>query len=205
MVNFDFPYEPEDYVHRIGRTGRAGAKGVAISFADEDESFIIPDIEEYLGEELKCIVLSGDDELLKPLPPRPRQDEQGGRGRGRERVAREEAKPPQQQPVDESSKRAAVAPPQQAAQAAPKPEVAAKREPAKREPAKREPTRRESPPSRQRSESGQQRTVAPSQQRRQQQDRDSVGNRHSNMAVPAALRSALGPKPVYSEEWVPGE
>ncbi|MEG2465122.1 MAG: DEAD/DEAH box helicase [Kiritimatiellia bacterium] len=55
VVNFDFPYEPEDYVHRIGRTGRAGHTGVAISFADEDESFIIPEIEKYINEPLKCV------------------------------------------------------------------------------------------------------------------------------------------------------
>lgn len=70
VVNFDFPYEPEDYVHRIGRTGRAGASGTAISFADEDESFIIPDIEKYIGEELKCTVLQSDDPLLVKLPER---------------------------------------------------------------------------------------------------------------------------------------
>lgn len=54
VINYDFPYEPEDYVHRIGRTGRAGHTGTAISFADEDESFIIPDIEKYINEPLKC-------------------------------------------------------------------------------------------------------------------------------------------------------
>ncbi len=72
VINFDFPYEPEDYVHRIGRTGRAGAIGTAISFADEDESFIIPDIEKYIGEELKCTVLQHDDPLLAKMPDVPR-------------------------------------------------------------------------------------------------------------------------------------
>ena len=54
VINYDLPYEPDDYVHRIGRTGRAGAKGTAVSFACEDESFVIPEIEEYIGEELSC-------------------------------------------------------------------------------------------------------------------------------------------------------
>lgn len=67
VINFDFPYEPDDYVHRIGRTGRAGNTGIAISFADEDESFAIPDIEEYINEPLKCTLLQEDDPLLKPL------------------------------------------------------------------------------------------------------------------------------------------
>ena len=72
VINFDFPYEPEDYVHRIGRTGRAGASGTAISFADEDESFIIPEIEKFIGEELKCTVLTHDDPLLTKMPEVPR-------------------------------------------------------------------------------------------------------------------------------------
>jgi ATP-dependent RNA helicase RhlB len=66
VVNYDFPYEPDDYIHRIGRTGRAGHTGTAISFACEDESFIIPDIEELLGEELPC--QQPDEELLVELP-----------------------------------------------------------------------------------------------------------------------------------------
>ena len=70
VVNFDFPYEAEDYVHRIGRTGRAGSTGVAISFADEFESCQIPDIEAYIGEPLKCTVIGPDDPLLKKIPPR---------------------------------------------------------------------------------------------------------------------------------------
>jgi ATP-dependent RNA helicase RhlB len=68
VINFDFPYAPEDYVHRIGRTGRAGASGVAISFADEDESFTIPEIEKFINEELKCTMLKADDPLLTPVP-----------------------------------------------------------------------------------------------------------------------------------------
>lgn len=67
VINYDFPYEPEDYVHRIGRTGRAGAEGTAISFACEEESFIIPDIEAYIGRPLKCVV---PEEELIAAPPR---------------------------------------------------------------------------------------------------------------------------------------
>ena len=70
VINFDFPYEAEDYVHRIGRTGRAGSTGIAISFADQDESFAIPEIEEYIKEPLKCTPIGGDDPLLRPIPPR---------------------------------------------------------------------------------------------------------------------------------------
>ena len=70
VINFDFPYEAEDYVHRIGRTGRAGSTGIAISFADEDESFAIPEIEEYIKEPLKCTMIQEDDPLLRRIPPR---------------------------------------------------------------------------------------------------------------------------------------
>lgn len=70
VINFDFPYEAEDYVHRIGRTGRAGNTGIAISFADEDESFAIPEIEEFIKEPLKCTRIGGDDPLLREIPGR---------------------------------------------------------------------------------------------------------------------------------------
>ncbi len=49
VINYDLPQDAEDYVHRIGRTARAGAQGKAISLADEDLVFHLPDIEEYVG------------------------------------------------------------------------------------------------------------------------------------------------------------
>jgi ATP-dependent RNA helicase RhlB len=55
VVNYTLPEDPDDYVHRIGRTGRAGAKGTSISFACEDDAFQLPDIEVLLGEKLDCI------------------------------------------------------------------------------------------------------------------------------------------------------
>ena len=54
VVNYDLPEDPEDYVHRIGRTGRAGTTGISISFASEDNAFLLPDIEALLGASLKC-------------------------------------------------------------------------------------------------------------------------------------------------------
>jgi len=54
VVNYNLPEDPEDYVHRIGRTGRAGATGISISFASEDDAFLLPDIETLLGEKLSC-------------------------------------------------------------------------------------------------------------------------------------------------------
>ena len=54
VVNYNLPEDPEDYVHRIGRTGRAGATGISISFASEDDAFLLPDLETLLGERLEC-------------------------------------------------------------------------------------------------------------------------------------------------------
>ncbi len=55
VVNYTLPDEPEDYVHRIGRTGRAGSTGIAISFACEEDAFRLPAIEELLGKKLECV------------------------------------------------------------------------------------------------------------------------------------------------------
>ncbi len=66
VVNYTLPYEPEDYVHRIGRTGRAGARGKAVSFACEEGSFYLPAIEELIDKKLECIV--PDEALLAPPP-----------------------------------------------------------------------------------------------------------------------------------------
>jgi ATP-dependent RNA helicase RhlB len=54
VVNFTLPEEADDYVHRIGRTGRAGASGTSISFACEDDSFLLPNIEAKIGMKLYC-------------------------------------------------------------------------------------------------------------------------------------------------------
>ena len=54
VINYTLPEDPEDYVHRIGRTGRAGTEGTSISFACEDDSFMLPDIEAFIGRTLPC-------------------------------------------------------------------------------------------------------------------------------------------------------
>lgn len=67
IYNYDLPQLAEDYVHRIGRTARAGASGVAISFACEDTAFYLPDIEEYTQQALPVEGISS--ELLVKLSP----------------------------------------------------------------------------------------------------------------------------------------
>ncbi len=86
VMNFDLPQDAADYVHRIGRTARLGARGEAISFACEDYAFSLPDIEEYIGyaiplENIEPAELP--DIVIPPRPPRrPRPDRGGHRGRG---------------------------------------------------------------------------------------------------------------------------
>jgi ATP-dependent RNA helicase RhlB len=52
VINYDLPQDAEDYVHRIGRTGRAGATGKALSLADEEYVFSLEDIEKYIGQKI---------------------------------------------------------------------------------------------------------------------------------------------------------
>lgn len=59
VVNFNLPYLAEDYVHRIGRTGRAGSKGQAISFVSREEERSLNNIEKIIGERIKRIKVPG--------------------------------------------------------------------------------------------------------------------------------------------------
>jgi ATP-dependent RNA helicase RhlB len=80
VFNFDLPQDPEDYVHRIGRTARAGATGDAISFGCEDYVQSLPDIEAYIGR--KIPVESVDASLLPEIirPAYNSSNDRGGRG-----------------------------------------------------------------------------------------------------------------------------
>ncbi|HEV2111431.1 MAG TPA: DEAD/DEAH box helicase, partial [Gammaproteobacteria bacterium] len=86
VFNYDLPQDAEDYVHRIGRTARAGAFGDALSFACEEYSFSLPDIEQYIGHSIPRAAL--ETELLPALaPPEKRERNRplhphGGRGGG---------------------------------------------------------------------------------------------------------------------------
>ncbi|MHA3083003.1 ATP-dependent RNA helicase RhlB [Acinetobacter sp. ANC 4635] len=59
VVNFTLPEQSDDYVHRIGRTGRAGAQGVSISFLSEDDAFYLSDIEKAIGQKLPLTRMDG--------------------------------------------------------------------------------------------------------------------------------------------------
>ncbi|GIU32081.1 DEAD/DEAH box helicase [Shewanella sp. MBTL60-007] len=75
VVNYDLPFLAEDYVHRIGRTGRAGKSGVAISFVSREEERTLADIEKLIGQQLRRISIPGyevgsRDLLIKQLQKR---------------------------------------------------------------------------------------------------------------------------------------
>ncbi len=55
VINYDLPQDSEDYVHRIGRTARAGAEGKAISFACEEYVYALEDIEKYIKEKIPVV------------------------------------------------------------------------------------------------------------------------------------------------------
>ncbi|MNL36028.1 ATP-dependent RNA helicase RhlE [compost metagenome] len=85
VVNYELPNVPEDYVHRIGRTGRAAATGEALSLVCVDEHKLLHDIERLLKKEIPRIALEGYevDASIKAEPiQNGRQQRGGGGGRG---------------------------------------------------------------------------------------------------------------------------
>ncbi|WP_413459775.1 DEAD/DEAH box helicase [Herbaspirillum huttiense] len=92
VVNYDLPNVPEDYVHRIGRTGRAGATGEAVSLVCVDERDLLHDIERFIKREIPVEVIAGfePDPTAKPQPIQLRSGQgrhQNGGGRGGQRSA----------------------------------------------------------------------------------------------------------------------
>ncbi len=77
VINYDLPKQAEDYVHRIGRTGRAGRSGLAISFAEVNEYMAVHKIERYIGRKLPEITIEG----LEPTRKRNKNAERKPRGK----------------------------------------------------------------------------------------------------------------------------
>ena len=87
VINYDLPQDAEDYVHRIGRTARAGAAGNAISFGCETYAVSLPEIEDYIGHKIPVAKYDPADlPKLKAAPSRPK--ERGGRDGRRPRQPR---------------------------------------------------------------------------------------------------------------------
>jgi ATP-dependent RNA helicase RhlE len=96
VVNYDLPHNAEDYVHRIGRTGRAGAKGEAISLVSESETRYLKDIEKLIGNPIEAVMVPGfepgaaDMPAYDARPPRGERRDRPERGERSERPARSE-------------------------------------------------------------------------------------------------------------------
>jgi len=88
VVNFELPNVPEDYVHRIGRTGRAGAEGIAISLVGPEERSHLAGIERLLGRHIPSETIPGfhaHDAAPEPAQPGGDAPRRGGRGQGQRR------------------------------------------------------------------------------------------------------------------------
>lgn len=81
VINFDLPNVPETYVHRIGRTGRAGLEGVAISFCDEEEKAYLKDIKKLIGKDIPVVTDQPYplENYVAPEPVEPPAGQQRGR------------------------------------------------------------------------------------------------------------------------------
>jgi ATP-dependent RNA helicase RhlB len=97
VINYTLPRDPEDYVHRIGRTGRAGAVGTSVSFADEEDAFYLPPIEKFMGRDLKCIQPQ-DEWLTRPVPVRTQKKRKYNPKRKPRPAARRKYRPGQKRP-----------------------------------------------------------------------------------------------------------
>jgi ATP-dependent RNA helicase RhlB len=82
VFNFDLPNDAEDYVHRIGRTARAGAEGDAISFGCEEYAVGLPDIERYIGHQIPRAAIDSVDLAAVTAPPPPQWRERAPYARG---------------------------------------------------------------------------------------------------------------------------
>lgn len=84
VINFDLPRTAEEYVHRIGRTGRAGAQGTALSFAAGRDFTIVKRIEQFTGQPMNVLEIAGfEARRKKAAPPKGRPSRPFQRNRGR--------------------------------------------------------------------------------------------------------------------------
>jgi superfamily II DNA/RNA helicase len=103
IFNFDVPWQPDDYIHRIGRTGRAGATGIAITLATKDDAEAIASIQKLIGTTIPTL----DGEADSDVPAAEQREQSAPKTRGRSRKAKPKteepaaAEPPQEPAAEE--------------------------------------------------------------------------------------------------------
>jgi superfamily II DNA/RNA helicase len=98
VINFDVPFNAEDYVHRIGRTGRAGQSGLAITLVTRDDARLVSDIEKLIKKKLEIEPFEFDDE--RPRRPRRTFEEREPEERAPRAPQAETRRPPVAAPID---------------------------------------------------------------------------------------------------------
>ncbi len=148
VFNYDLPNIPETYVHRIGRTGRAGASGQAISFCDTEERAYLRDIEKLIGKKVPVGTISpewfknlpkptpGDENLDSSEPTREARQQQRPQGKNQPRQPRPEREPRREQAQGQPRQQQPEREPRQ-----PRPEREPRREQAKGQPRQQQPER----------------------------------------------------------------
>jgi ATP-dependent RNA helicase RhlB len=97
VFNYDLPQDVEDYVHRIGRTARFGASGVAVSFICEEYAYSMPDIEEYIEQKIPILPIT-DDLLAEVVEPERRPRTHKTEHPGKKRTDQHKKRAPKAQP-----------------------------------------------------------------------------------------------------------
>ena len=93
VFNFDVPFNAEDYVHRIGRTGRAGASGLAVTLVSPSDMRLVADIEKLIKNKLQVETFPLEEERSRGHAGEARRDDRGERGEGRHDDRRSERRP----------------------------------------------------------------------------------------------------------------
>ena len=109
VFNFDVPFNAEDYVHRIGRTGRAGASGLAVTLVDRDDSRLVGDIEKLIKKKIELEAFELVDDRPRRAPYRAREGSRDGPREGEDRRPRDDDRPARSEA--ERPRRSSYAPP----------------------------------------------------------------------------------------------
>jgi superfamily II DNA/RNA helicase len=106
VINFDVPWQPDDYIHRIGRTGRAGATGIAITLATREDAELVDRIEKLTGHKIprvgKVEVEAETKPQREPKPESEPKKSEGRKAKAAKAERREEPKRPQSEPKAET-------------------------------------------------------------------------------------------------------